>query len=165
MAPSRRAVRPDPHTPEQRSRNMSSIRSRDTKPEMIIRRGLHARGLRFRLHDRTLPGTPDLVLSGRNAVIFVQGCFWHGHDCSLGVTPGTRAAFWEDKIGKNRSRDIRSSTLLRASGWRVLEIWECALRGRGRLPIEDLLDEAERFLKSSEWTGELRGAQRSTGAS
>jgi DNA mismatch endonuclease (patch repair protein) len=128
---------------------MGRIRSRDTKPELIIRRGLHAQGLRFRLHDRALPGTPDLVFAGRKAVVFVHGCFWHGHDCPLGVTPGTRTEFWENKIGANRARDQTNETKLLASGWRVLTVWECALRGRWRPPVEIVLSAAAEFLACS----------------
>lgn len=108
---------------------MSRIRARDTKPEIAIRRGLHALGLRYRLHDRKLPGTPDLVFSGRQAVVFVHGCFWHGHDCPLGVRPRSNAAFWDTKIARNQERDRGAVEELAKRGWRIAVVWECALRG------------------------------------
>ena len=136
---------------------MSRIRSRDTAPEMIIRRGLHARGLRFRLHDRRLPGTPDLVFSARRAAVFVHGCFWHGHDCPLGVRPRTNAGFWSEKIERNRSRDAEAVERLSALGWRVAAVWECALRGRMRRPIDTVLDELAQFLAGEAQAIVLRG--------
>lgn len=136
---------------------MSRIRSRDTRPELQLRRALHAQGLRYRLHDRTLPGTPDLVFSSRRAVIFVHGCFWHGHDCPLGVTPGTRTAFWEDKIGRNRARDRASESALQNAGWRVLTVWECALRGRDRRPIDELVSMTMSFLHAGDPQRVIRG--------
>lgn len=125
---------------------MAGIRGKDTRPEMIVRRGLHARGFRFRLHDRRLPGSPDLVFAGRRAAIFVHGCFWHGHDCPLFRLPTTRQEFWRAKIEGNMARDSAAETALVADGWRVLTIWECALKGRGRLPLETMLDRAAGWL-------------------
>lgn len=154
---SRRACQPDPHTPEQRRLNMSRIRSRDTRLELQLRRALHGAGFRYRLHDKSLPGTPDIVFSARRAVVFVHGCFWHGHDCSLGVTPGTRTEFWRDKISRNRSRDAAAEISLLASGWRVLTVWECALRGRNRVPLEEIVAETAAFLQSAEPHGIIRG--------
>jgi DNA mismatch endonuclease (patch repair protein) len=129
-----------------RSRMMSGIRAKDTRPEMLLRRGLHARGLRFRLHDRRLPGTPDLVFPGRRAVIFVHGCYWHGHGCHLFRLPSTRREFWKAKIEGNVARDIAAENALVAGGWRVLKVWECALKGRERLPIESVLDRAANWI-------------------
>ena len=114
-------------TPEQRRLNMSRICSRDTKPEMIVRRGLHALGLRFRLSRKDLPGRPDLVLSKYRTVILVHGCFWHGHSCPMFKWPATRPDFWEKKINSNRARDGAAVNALRADSWRVLVVWECAL--------------------------------------
>ena len=136
---------------------MSRIRSRDTKPELTLRRALHAEGLRYRLHDRKLPGSPDMVFAGRQAVIFVHGCFWHGHDCPLGVTPGTRTAFWEDKVHRNQARDSAAEAALLSAGWRVLTVWECALRGRSRLTPEEVVSKAKAFLNSSEPHLVIRG--------
>lgn len=155
----RHATGPDPLTPEQRRLNMSRIRGKNTKPELLIRKGLHARGLRYRLHDRALPGTPDLVFPGRRAVIFVHGCFWHGHDCPLCRTPGTRAEFWAEKISKNRTRDAETTKRLLDTQWRVLTIWECSVRGRSRRSPKLILDAVERWLNSSVPSSEIVGQE------
>lgn len=138
---------------------MAGIRGKDTRPEMILRRGLHARGFRFRLHDRRLPGSPDLVFPGRRAVIFVHGCFWHGHDCHLFRLPATRQEFWRTKIESNMTRDAAAEAALLASGWRVLTIWECALRGRTRLPVEIVLDRASEWLVNGPAQGTVAGSE------
>ena len=117
-------------SPEIRSRMMSGIRGKDTKPEMLVRRALFERGFRYRLHSRSLPGTPDIVLKRHGAVVFVHGCFWHGHECVLFRWPSTRPEFWHAKITRNREVDHRAKRALLDAGWRVLTIWECALRGR-----------------------------------
>jgi len=135
-------------TPEQRSFNMSRIRGRDTKPELLLRRGLHALGFRFRLHRKDLPGRPDLVFPARRAVIFAHGCFWHGHDCPMCRLPATRTSFWQSKIYGNRDRDRRATGALAAAGWRVLVVWECALRGPVRLPEGEALASCASFLRS-----------------
>jgi DNA mismatch endonuclease (patch repair protein) len=119
---------PDVVSKEVRSRMMSGIRGKNTKPEMLIRKELHARGFRFRLHRKDLPGRPDIVLPRHNAVIQVQGCFWHGHACQLFKYPENNAAFWREKIHSNRERDARTNAALIALGWRVLTVWECATR-------------------------------------
>ncbi|WP_081873362.1 very short patch repair endonuclease [Sphingobium chlorophenolicum] len=144
-------------TPELRRLNMSRVRGRDTKPEMIIRRGLHARGLRFRLHRRDLPGRPDIVLPSRKTVLFIHGCFWHGHDCPLFRMPATRPDFWRQKITANRLRDATAVTALGGLGWRVGVVWECALRGARRLSTEILLDRLVDFIAGSELLIEIRG--------
>jgi len=108
---------------------MSGIRGRNTKPEILIRSLLHRQGFRFRLYARNLPGKPDIVLSRYHAVIFVHGCFWHGHDCPLFKWPKTRPEFWREKIGRNKDNDRRVHEALIAAGWRVGTIWECAIRG------------------------------------
>ena len=111
-----------------RSRMMSGIRSRNTRPEMLIRRGLHALGFRFRLHDRTLPGKPDLVFRKHHAVIMVNGCFWHRHKgCKFATTPKTNRDFWTDKFRRNVERDRRTKRQLQDQGLRVLVIWECEI--------------------------------------
>lgn len=116
----------DVHTRAQRSYNMSRIRSKDTKPEMIVRSLVHQMGFRFRLHRKDLPGKPDLVLPRHHKVIFVHGCFWHMHRCRYGkVTPKTNAQFWQDKREGNVARDRRHRRQLRSDGWDVLTIWEC----------------------------------------
>lgn len=126
-------------TAEQRRLNMSRIRGKDTKPEMLIRRGLHARGLRYRLHDRKLPGRPDLVFPRYGAVVFVHGCFWHAHGCALSKLPATRQEFWQHKLAENAARDRWAIEALCADGWRVLVVWECALRGRWRRIEDDVV--------------------------
>lgn len=115
-----------------RSRLMGRIGSRDTKPELILRRALHARGLRYRLHDRRLPGTPDLVFRRFGAVCFVHGCFWHRHEaCRYMTYPATRTDFWDAKFQANVQRDRRTKEALLEAGWRVAIVWECALRDDG----------------------------------
>jgi DNA mismatch endonuclease (patch repair protein) len=124
----------DVHTSEQRSFNMSRIRSRDTTPEWRVRRILHAAGLRYRLHDKRLPGKPDLVFPGARTVLFVHGCFWHMHKCKYGKpAPATNADFWAEKRRSNATRDKRNRAALRKAGWRVLEIWECRTFDETRL--------------------------------
>ena len=113
--------------PEARSHRMSLIRARDTKPEMIVRSYLHRRGLRYRLHDRKLPGKPDLVFPARGVVVFVHGCFWHGHGCRRGRLPQSRTDYWWPKIARNQERDRRNAGKLRRLGWSVLTIWECRI--------------------------------------
>ncbi|WP_298839568.1 very short patch repair endonuclease [uncultured Roseobacter sp.] len=147
----------DVHSRAVRSKNMSRIRGQNTQPEMIVRRGLHAAGFRFRLHDRKLPGRPDIVLRRYNAVIFVHGCFWHGHDCALFRWPATRPDFWRDKIGGNRARDTRRTADLLNAGWRVATVWECALKGRGRLPGEEVTGKLATWLHSTSDRLDLRG--------
>jgi DNA mismatch endonuclease (patch repair protein) len=113
-----------------RSRIMASIKGRDTKPEILIRKLLHKRGFRFRLHVKELPGRPDIVLRKYKAVIFINGCFWHGHkSCHLFKIPATRTEFWEEKINKNQLNDIKSIKLLLDNDWRVCVVWECSVRG------------------------------------
>lgn len=147
----------DIHTPEQRSRNMSRIRGRDTRPEMLLRRGLHAAGLRFRLQAKDLPGRPDLVFPRYRAAILVHGCFWHGHDCPMFKAPATRAEFWAAKIAGNRERDAKAHEALRASGWRVLTVWECALRGPARFALPDVIAAARSFILSNAPELQLQG--------
>lgn len=139
-------------TPELRRLNMSRIRGRDTKPEMIIRRGLHALGLRFRLHDPKLPGRPDLIFRRYGVVIFVHGCFWHGHQCAMFKEPVDRRDFWLAKIYGNRERDARVKSQLLTMGWRVAEIWECSLRGRKKLDRNQLLEQIKDFITASDVT-------------
>lgn len=136
---------------------MSRIRGKNTRPEMLLRRGLHARGRRFRLHRKDLPGRPDLVFPKHRAVIFVHGCFWHGHDCSLFKRPSTNPEFWTRKIERNRTNDAIAQERLGQQGWRVLTVWECALRGRGRRPLEILLDTVEAWLDGEVASSGLSG--------
>lgn len=138
---------------------MSGIRGVDTKPELFLRKGLHARGFRFRLHDRALPGCPDLVFKGRNAVLFAHGCFWHGHDCSLFKWPKNRAEWWREKLTRNRLNDVRSEARLYEAGWRVGVVWECALKGRSRRRPEAVIGMCDRWLRSRKPRLEIRGAK------
>ncbi|TCJ30424.1 very short patch repair endonuclease [Nocardioides jejuensis] len=120
---------PDVVSPEVRSRMMSGIRGKNTKPELLLRRELHRRGLRFRLHDKRLPGSPDLVFPKFKAVVFVNGCFWHGHvGCRYFKIPQTRRDFWLAKITRNQKRDVEVRAALSELGWRVATVWECATR-------------------------------------
>lgn len=149
----------DVHDPQTRSRNMAAIRSANTKPEMIIRKGLHARGFRFRLHDKRLAGKPDLIFARYRAVIFVNGCFWHGHDCPLFRWPATREEFWRAKIALNMARDTGNIAALWMQGWRIATIWECALKGRGRRNAAQVIDEVAQWLVSDAGELELRGTR------
>lgn len=115
---------------EVRSRLMSGIKGRNTKPEILVRRALHAAGYRFRLHKRELPGSPDIVMPGRKIAIFVHGCFWHMHEhCRLSKIPSTRTEFWARKLTANVARDSAARKSLNTLGWRVLIVWECYVRG------------------------------------
>src|SRR5690349_16792793 len=119
----------DVHEPAVRSYNMSQIRSKNTKPEMRVRSFLHQNGLRFRLHQKDLPGKPDIVLRKYRTVIFIHGCFWHGHEgCRYFILPKSNAKFWKDKIEGNVARDRNAVKLLRKDKWKVIEIWECELK-------------------------------------
>jgi DNA mismatch endonuclease (patch repair protein) len=146
-------------TVEVRSRMMSGIRSKDTLPEMVVRKALHAAGFRYRLHDKRLPGKPDLVFPKYKAAVFVHGCFWHGHDCHLFRLPATRTDFWRTKIAGNVERDRKAAAHLRDSGWHVGTVWECALKGKTRLATEDILRALTSWLLSGCGDLELRGRE------
>ena len=118
--------------PKTRSRMMAGISGKDTRPELVVRRSLHAAGFRYRLNVPDLPGRPDLVLPRRRAIVFIHGCFWHRHGCRLSSEPSSRRAFWREKFARNVERDRRTAAALRRAGWRVLTVWECALRGNAR---------------------------------
>ncbi|MGX6647271.1 very short patch repair endonuclease [Maricaulaceae bacterium MS644] len=121
--------RHDVFTPEERSRVMARVKGKNTKPELKVRRLAHGLGYRYRLHRTDLPGTPDLVFAGRCKVIFVHGCFWHGHSCARGSRkPKTRADYWAAKIARNRERDARVQAELKEQGWQSLTLWECQLK-------------------------------------
>jgi DNA mismatch endonuclease (patch repair protein) len=118
----------DKISPQHRSANMQRIRSKDTAPELVLRRLIHGLGYRFRLHRKDLPGRPDLVFAKRRKIVFLHGCFWHQHpDCREGRTPATRRDYWVPKLKKNQIRDAASRALLEEQGWKVLIIWECEL--------------------------------------
>lgn len=136
---------------------MAAIKSGDTKPELLVRRALHAAGLRYRLHVKHLPGKPDLVLPRHRAVIFVHGCFWHQHDCHLFKWPVTRRHFWKEKIGNNVANDERAIATLLAAGWRVAVAWECALKGRRRRDFADAMQDLTDWVRSDQRTITIRG--------
>jgi DNA mismatch endonuclease (patch repair protein) len=119
----------DTRTKEQRSNIMKSVGSRDTGPELTVRRLLYRLGYRYRLHRRDLPGRPDIVFPTRRKAIFIHGCFWHGHNCDKGKLPKSRAEYWTAKIKMNRDRDARAIVRLEDAGWRTLLIWQCELKG------------------------------------
>ncbi|WP_322051476.1 very short patch repair endonuclease [Paraburkholderia bannensis] len=123
-------------TPERRSWLMSRVKGKNTRPELVVRSTAHRLGYRFRLHLRDLPGKPDLVFSARRKVVFVNGCFWHGHRCKIEKMPKSRIEYWSQKISQNRARDARHIKALRASGWRCLIIWECETRDTTQLAAQ-----------------------------
>jgi DNA mismatch endonuclease (patch repair protein) len=134
----------DSLTPEQRSRCMAAIHSTNTRPEMAVRRLLHAMGFRYRLHRRDLPGTPDLVFGARKKIIFVHGCFWHMHSCPRGrLKPATNPDFWSEKRIRTVRRDGLNHTVLQSKGWKVFTVWECELRR-----VRDLSKRLVRFLET-----------------
>lgn len=138
---------------ENRSKIMASIKAKDTMPEMVIRKALHKRGFRYRLHDKGLPGKPDIVLPRYKAIVEINGCFWHGHNCYLFKLPSTRQNFWRSKISRNRERESINHKLLESAGWRVLVIWECAITGKSRIPLDDLVAEI------SDWILQGKGSE------
>lgn len=140
-----------------RSRMMSAIRGRNTKPELVLRSGLHKAGFRFRLHAPELPGKPDIVFPRYNAVLLAHGCFWHGHDCHLFKPPSTRQEFWQAKIERNQSVDARVTNALIELGWRVGVVWECALKGRTRLPLDEVISACADWLRGDKPSFETRG--------
>lgn len=133
-----------------RSENMRRIRSKNTMPEIMVRKGLHARGYRYKLHVNDLPGKPDLVFPKYSAVIFINGCFWHGHNCHLFRLPKSNVDFWENKISRNKELDEQHLNQLAAMGWRVGIVWECSLKGKTKIVFESLLDAIESWLKQSD---------------
>ena len=146
-------------TPVKRSKMMSGIRGKNTGLEMILRKGLHSRGFRFRLHVPDLEGKPDMDFPKYNALLFAHGCFWHGHDCHLFKMPQTRTAFWREKIAANVQRDIAVKKALESKGWRIGIVWECAIKGRGRLGIDQTIDQCARWLTGTNTNFEIRGLE------
>lgn len=137
---------------------MAGIRGKNTKPELLIRKALHARGFRYRIHCKDLAGNPDMCFPKHRAVIFVHGCFWHGHDCHLFKWPKTRPEFWAAKIARNREVDSLAEQKLLSEGWRVATIWECALKGRERLDLDDISQGCADWLRSQRSSLVIRGA-------
>jgi DNA mismatch endonuclease (patch repair protein) len=148
---------PDIVSKKKRSEMMAGIRGKHTKPEMLVRSILHKAGFRFRLHTKHLPGKPDLVLPKYHAAILINGCFWHGHDCHLFKWPSSKKEFWRNKILKNRANDEKTLTALDAQDWRVLVIWECALKGKEKRSLERIVDEVTGWLHSDETYHEIKG--------
>ena len=140
-----------------RSRIMSSVGQKDTGPETLLRHALHKAGLRYRLHDRMLPGSPDLVFPRFGAVIFVHGCYWHSHGCYKSTLPKSRREFWDAKFRANRARDERNLTQLYEGGWRVMTVWECILKGKTSVPVREIAETVKLWLHSSEVIGETPG--------
>ena len=119
----------DVHSKEQRRFNMQQIKGKHTKPELLVRKYLHAQGFRYKLHDNSLPGKPDLVLPKYKTVIFIHGCFWHGHNnCRYFTIPKTRTEWWTEKIAKNKANDQKAVKQLKKEGWNVITVWECKLK-------------------------------------
>jgi DNA mismatch endonuclease (patch repair protein) len=127
---------------------MAAVRARDTKPELMIRKALHAAGFRFRLNTRDLPGRPDIVLPRYRAVVFVHGCFWHRHECDLFRWPESRPEFWREKLNANAVRDRQAAEALRETGWRQAVVWECALKGRKKRDFQDTMQRLTGWIKS-----------------
>lgn len=134
---------------ETRSRIMSSVGQKNTSAETTLRSALHAAGLRYRLHDRRLPGSPDLVFPKYRAVIFVHGCYWHSHGCYRSTIPKSRRDFWEAKFLANRERDKRNIGLLREDEWRVMVVWECALVGKYAIPLVEVTEQVRDWLEDT----------------
>ena len=136
---------------------MAQIGRKNTKPEILLRTALHKIGLRYRLHDKNLSGSPDIVFPRFNAVIFIHGCYWHSHGCYRSTVPKTRRDFWTAKFAVNRKRDARNVSLLTDLGWRVLTVWECALVGKNAEPAEDIADAACVWLNGADLKGKISG--------
>lgn len=145
----------DVHDKATRSKNMSAIRNKNTRPEQLVARLLDDLELTYTTHDKSLPGTPDFVLSEYQALIFVHGCYWHKHKCHLFKVPSTRTEFWLGKIGENVARDKKNETLLHQANWKILYIWECALKGKQKQSLPALSEYIEEWLFAIQKTAEL----------
>jgi DNA mismatch endonuclease (patch repair protein) len=142
-----------------RSRMMSGIRSKDTKAEVQIRKNLFSLGFRYRLHDSKLPGKPDIIFPRYKAVIFIHGCFWHMHYCELFKMPSSNVAFWQKKLNRNKEKDAENYAALKARGWRIMIIWECAFRGRGKKKykaFDAIAKKTAKWLHSGKRSTEIR---------
>ena len=143
-----------------RSRIMAGIRGKDTKPEIEIRKKLFVLGYRYRLHDSKLPGKPDLILPKYNTVIFINGCFWHAHDCALFKWPSSRKKFWKTKLTRNREKDCENIESLKKLGWRILIVWECSFRGAGKNREKEIcaiIQKTVKWLNSGSRYREIKG--------
>lgn len=150
-------------TPEKRRQMMSGIQGKNTQPELVIRKNLYAMGFRYRIHDKRIPGKPDLVFTSRKAAIFIHGCFWHVHDCHLFKWPSSRVDFWKQKLSGNVQHDKEILAKLNDDGWHILTIWECALKGKNRLSIEEIMDKTVSWLNTSAENSEIRGKEDGAG--
>lgn len=147
----------DTVSPEVRSRIMASIRGRNTKPELTVRKGLHALGFRYSLHSSRFPGRPDIVLAKHNAVVFIHGCYWHGHRCGAAKLPSSNESYWHPKIERTRMRDAKNASAVESAGWRSLTIWECALRGKSALGPERVIEMAAQWIMAGTSSSEIAG--------
>ena len=141
-----------------RSRIMSLVGQKDTGPEIVLRLALHKLGVRYRLHDKSLPGSPDLVFPRYRAVVFVHGCYWHSHGCYRSTIPKTRRRFWKSKFLANKERDERNVRLLKESGWRVMIVWECTVRGKAGQPAGVVAKRLRSWLRKRQIKGRSRRA-------
>lgn len=144
---------------EKRSDMMAGIRAKNTRTEILIRKELHHLGFRYQLHRKDLPGKPDLVFPKHRAVIFVNGCFWHAHGCHLFIWPSTRVEFWKGKIGSNKIRDVKNIADCTNKGWKVLVIWECALKGKTRRKLDEVIHTTANWLLYDSQNAEIEGKQ------
>ena len=140
-----------------RSRMMSGIRGKNTQPELIIRKALFSQGFRYKLHDKNLPGKPDLVFPKYHSLVFIHGCFWHGHNCHLFKWPSTRPEFWKKKINTNKKVDKRNYKKLKKEGWHIMTIWECAVKGKKRKPIENIIYSTTKWIKYEDRDKVIKG--------
>lgn len=147
----------DVHTPAVRSKNMAAIKNKNTKPELVIRKLLHRAGYRFRLHSKDLPGKPDIVLKKHKAIININGCFWHGHNCHLFKPPKTRTKFWRKKISANSENDRKHLQLLASRGWKISTVWECAIKGKFSVSTDTILFKLQQWITSSDQNIEITG--------
>ena len=148
--------------PAKRSQMMAGIGAKNTKPEVMVRQSLHRIGYRFRLHRKDLPGKPDIVLPKWKTVVFVHGCFWHGHqDCPIFRLPKSRTEFWKAKIEGNQKRDVRRRCQYQGSGWKLLEVWECALKGPGKLSELEFVEQLRLAIETQDGVpNDIRGHTR-----
>jgi len=144
-------------SPATRSRMMAGIKGKDTKPELLVRKALHARGFRYKLHDKNLPGKPDLVFPKYKAVIQINGCFWHKHDCHIFKWPKSKQEFWRNKILGNVERDKRKLAEIEGMGWRVLTVWECCFKGKTKPPFEECIETIVTWLEAGKDSCEISG--------
>ena len=139
----------DRHSPSARSKNMAAVKGKNTSPELKIRKLLHSYGYRFTLNNKHLPGNPDIVMKKHNTVVFIHGCFWHLHNCYKSTLPKTNSSFWKQKLEANKLRDQENIEKLEALGWRIVVIWECALKGKLKVSDDEVINRVSAWLKTS----------------